>query len=804
MSRNSARKITRQAVFLGIGATITMLIAACSSPRPAISVAITTAPPSSLNVNQTASVAATVANDSVSNGGVNWSCGPAGSCGTFSPAHTASGATATYTAPASATSVTITATSTADTTKTATATTTIKALPISVTISTAPPSSLNVNQTAPVAATLTNDSSNAGVDWSCAPAGSCGTFSPAHTASGASTTYTAPASAASVTITATSTADSTKTATATVSVSPLPISVSISTAPPSSVYVNQTTPVAATVANDSSNAGVDWSCVPVGSCGTFSPAHTASGATSTYAAPPLATSVTITATSTANATKTATAAVTVAPLSVSGLSGTYTFYATGWNLNENESQVAGSIVLDGNGNVTGGEQDRADVNAGVDPHDPITGGTVTDEGNGRASITVTASAWGTETFSVVFVNSKHLLITEFDANANSQGSMDLQTAPTSVPTGGNAFAVLDDGYPLAFGGVITSDGTNITAGEADDNQGTPNIDFNPSVANAIAAPDAAGRGTILLYDQSAGGTIQFAYYVVGPEAFRLVEIDGNAYLVGSMFGQGTTSGNFSAASLNGGFVFEQNGWDYSWWFAAAGQFNANGAGSFTTGQMDVNDGTDAPYLAADISGSTYGVNPDGYGSIALSPTNGSYLANFGVYVVDPAINIADPNSSTGGGGALLLDLDPINSSDQGSGAGAGFAVSQQLSGATFSGNYALNLGDGFATDESTFFYWFDLLGQIVSDGSSNLTGTADFNSASGGTQDASVSVAGTFAADSTHPGRLTAQVTVNGSSTPNNLTMYQASSGLLLQVDTDPGPSDSNTIVAVGVLERQQ
>lgn len=800
MNSNPAGKIQRQAVFLGMAAALTMLMAACSSPRKPISVAISTAPPASLNVNQTASIAATVTNDSSSSGGVDWSCAPAGSCGTFSPAHTASGAATTYTAPASPTSVTITATSTADSTKTTTAAVTIKALAISITISTAPPASLNVNQTASIAATVTNDSSSGGgVDWSCAPAGSCGTFSPAHTASGANTTYTAPASAASVTVTATSTADSTKTATAAVSVTPPPISVTISTAPPSSVYINQTTPVAATVANDLSNAGVDWSCAPAGTCGTFSPAHTASGATSTYTAPASPASVTITATSTADATKTANAAVTVAPLSVSNLSGTYTFYATGFNNSYDPSQIAGSMVLDGNGNVTGGEQDRADLDAGVDADDPITGGTVTDEGNGRASITMTASTWGTETFSVVFVNSKHLLITEFDANANSQGSMDLQTAPTSVPTGGNAFAVNDYWDEFAFGGVITSNGTDITAGEADDNSGTADLDFDPSVTSAITAPDAAGRGTILLHDQSFGGNIEFAYYVVGPEAFRLVEIDGSDYLVGSMFGQG--SGTFSAASLNGSFVFEQIGWTSPEYFGVAGQFTTDGVSAFTGGQMDVNDGYDAPYLAADISGSTYGANSDGYGSIALSATNGSYLANFGVYLVDPAINIADPNSPTGGGGALLTELD---ASGQGSGPGAGFAVPQQLSGATFSGNYVFNLGDGYATDNSTFFYWFDLLGQMNSDGSSNLTGTEDFSSASGGIQDPGVSVAGTFAADGTHPGRFTAQVTRNGSSTPNNVTAYQASSGLLLQVDMDPGPSNSNYIVAIGVVEQQQ
>lgn len=80
------------------------------------------------------------------------------------------------------------------------------------------PASLGVNGTAPITATVTNDSANGGVTWTCAPSGSCGTFAPTSTASGSATTYTAPGAAASVTVTATSVTDTTKSASATISV----------------------------------------------------------------------------------------------------------------------------------------------------------------------------------------------------------------------------------------------------------------------------------------------------------------------------------------------------------------------------------------------------------------------------------------------------------------------------------------------------------------------------------------------------------------------------------------------------------
>ncbi len=189
-----------------------------SGPQP-ILVVLSTPPPSSIVAGGTATVSATVSNDTAAKG-VTWNCAPAGTCGSFSPMSTASGASTTYTAPASSPSggmVTITASSVTDGTKSASATVTIPGL--SVVLSTPPPSSLAAGGTATVTATVSSDTAAKGVTWSCAPAGTCGSFNPTSTASGVSTTYTAPASPPSggkVTITASSVADSTKSASATV------------------------------------------------------------------------------------------------------------------------------------------------------------------------------------------------------------------------------------------------------------------------------------------------------------------------------------------------------------------------------------------------------------------------------------------------------------------------------------------------------------------------------------------------------------------------------------------------------------
>jgi hypothetical protein len=196
---------------------------------PAISVALSS-PPTTLVASATASLTATVTNDSA-NAGVKWTVSCTGSaCGSFNPTSTASGVATTYTAPSAVPSpatVTITATSATDATKSATATITITAPAppaISVTLTPQPPTSLVTGATASLTAVVTNDSK--GVNWTVTCGTSpCGSFNPTGTASGAPTTYTAPTAIPTpntVTVTATSVTDPTKSASATITIGTAP------------------------------------------------------------------------------------------------------------------------------------------------------------------------------------------------------------------------------------------------------------------------------------------------------------------------------------------------------------------------------------------------------------------------------------------------------------------------------------------------------------------------------------------------------------------------------------------------------
>jgi dienelactone hydrolase len=176
--------------------------------------------------------------------------------------------------------------------------------------------------TAQFSATVLNDTSNKGVNWTVTcSVSSCGSVSPISTASGVATTYTAPnppASDLTITLTATSAADSTKSVPAAIKVPAITISV----APTSgTVQVNGTADFTATVNNDDANNSVNWtvSC-SVSSCGSLSSNSTPSGSSTTYTAPatPPASNltVTITSTSAADPTKNASATVTVPSVAV--------------------------------------------------------------------------------------------------------------------------------------------------------------------------------------------------------------------------------------------------------------------------------------------------------------------------------------------------------------------------------------------------------------------------------------------------------------------------------------------------------
>ena len=190
-----------------------------------------------------------------------------------------------------------------------------------ITVKVDPPSSaVPAGGTAQFTATVANDETSKGVAWtiSCTTA-PCGTISPAATASGISSTYTAPASAPAadlgVTVTATSVADTSKSASATVTVPSIVVSVTPTNA---SVQAGSTLPLTAEAQNDPATRGVTWSITPASGAGTLSDVTPSSVTYNAPSAPPTShVTVTITATSMADTSKASSATVMIPTVVVS-------------------------------------------------------------------------------------------------------------------------------------------------------------------------------------------------------------------------------------------------------------------------------------------------------------------------------------------------------------------------------------------------------------------------------------------------------------------------------------------------------
>jgi len=680
---------------------------------------------------------------------------------------------------------------------------------ISVALS-APPASLQTNATATLTAVVSNDSANAGVTWSCAPAGSCGSFNPGSSARNtATTTYTAPSAGGNVTIVATSVTDSTKSAQTTITVTaPAGISVSLTPAPPGSLQISATATLIAVVANDSTNAGVTWSCAPSGSCGSFNPTTSpGSTATTTYTAPaavPAGNAATLIATSVTDPTKSAQATITITTTAPTLGDGTYVFSLggqdqfafTGVNCGAVADvecapyYVAGAFTVTG-GTITGGEQDFIDLSTIAT--DTFTGGSVTQTGDGTGNLLITLSFTRsgvplTETLNGTMVSAVRALITEFDSSATSSGSLDLQQSSITAPSGGYAFFVTGlDGNtsgpaPVNIGGVINVDGSPISGnGSVFDinDAGTASQDQS-FLANAstVSAPDQFGRVVFNLVPSSSSlPLINLVGYVVGPGHIRLVETSDslNGTTGGVALGQGANTGTFSMSSIAGSsFVVSTSGADTSGAFQVLGVLTTNSDGT-VTGTLNANDLVGTGVQAPIPFTGTYTVDPTGRVTLS-SLTGGPFTFTAQMYLS----GLGTASNVSGNGTATVVSMDASDVL-------AGVAYQQTGGGsftaASFIGNYAMN-ATGFDFNSELEF---GAVGPVSADGVSALNGTVDLNfMAPPGTQ-ATVSInPAAFASDPS--GVFTGTITGLDIDNPGNndaFSYYLVDTTKVIAIETD-------------------
>ncbi|MFZ0877983.1 MAG: hypothetical protein WA002_00685, partial [Candidatus Acidiferrales bacterium] len=499
------------------------------------------------------------------------------------------------------------------------------------------------------------------------------------------------------------------------------VSIALNNVPPS-LTTNQTTTLSAVVSNDTTNAGVDWTC-STAPCGTFSPTHTTSGATTSYTAPGTAGTVTVTATATADSSATQSATIQITSGSANaGLSGQYVYFVQGTDVTGSFYTAVGSITADGMGDITTGEQDYED--SSTDSEAASLSGTYSIGSNGQGSMTLNVNDINlpttTETFSFATTSTTHALIIEFDGFGTSSGTLDFQ-APSAFDAtsinGSFAFTLsgLDitdeaegEEFPIAFGGIenVNASSGSVSNGTLDVNDGgdTESVAFEGS----ITGPDPDGRGTI-----TTTAPTTFNYYAVQGEVLRLVEsVSVDLHVTGgTAYGQGTAATNATDTSLTGNYAFYDSATTSTAPLGLVGQFAADGSGNLTTGIADTNDG--GSFDSGSIATSTYSIpsGGGGRGTLMLSTGSTQDVNSLMIYVTDPTLNLLDPNNTSGAGGALILDVD-VNSIGDG-------LIIPQVTG-SFTNGYAVNLQDFSSTAE------VDLVGQATA-GSSSLTGNVDVN-----------------------------------------------------------------------------
>jgi len=539
--------------------------------------------------------------------------------------------------------------------------------------------------------------------------------------------------------------------------------------------LNTTASLTAVVTNDPTNSGVDWSvnCASPGNCGSISPPHTNSGQGTTYT-PPAALSANsqsfnVLAFATADHTKNVTAPLAVSAFG-SVLNGTYILETTGNDTGGFPYQRVGAIVLDGNGNVTGGEQtvNFMDPTSGTmdSVTDTVIGGNYFIAADGRGSLTINtadqnvgvagnctspggAVACGTQVFSLVALSTSQAFVAYQGGNEVSTGTMDLQTS-VAAPTSG--YSLVASGIDVnvftnvGLGGVLNIDSPGGISGNGSEmdfayNDGSGLVtDPYSSVTGTVSAPDSFGATPITLQVSNANtgfaATIQFAAYIVDATHMKIIETDtnpnsgtGSVYGVtaGIAIGQGAGTGTFTTnKAFTGKYAFGVFGDDTSQspaTLSAAGILTA-GSGGGLSGYLDefqYQFGNDL-YIGDRFTGS-YSIDPAGTGRAdTLSTVTGTASLTFN-----------NPNNGTGpelvfyvngtGNPVLVLDADAEpNFAAGGSGTGMAYPVT---SGSSFAGDYAVIVAQNFNSTQE------DSSGQICANGSSVVCPGGSPNTLSG-------------------------------------------------------------------------
>jgi hypothetical protein len=485
-----------------------------------------------------------------------------------------------------------------------------------------------------------------------------------------------------------------------------------------------------------------------------------------YTAPdviPNPASVTITAfiTDTPSISGNAIATITAVTFNNSSLKGNYVFSFSGVDTSGNAFYAIGAITADGNGNITGGEEDLNDVTSGYFTATSTTG-TYSIGSDGRGTLSINNSI-GSFQFAIAMKALNNAVLNEVDNNVvAATGNLEAQSAGIPAPSGNYAFGFNGSGLgcgSFASAGIFALNGGTL-GGVQDLNCGGSIIQSQTLTGSYNTSIDGLGRGTGS-FTGSSSGSSDMIYYVISGNRFRFLCPDTATFFLGSADLQ--TQSSFTGSNFSGQYVINTSantsGAGVSYTLIS---INANG-GNVSTGYYDVNNtGTVGQ---ASLTGS-YSVASNGY-------VNGTWNVNnaglpFAMYLISPTQGyyVDERTSAIGGGNVYAQDASLTTN--------AGWAGSY----ATKQFGYFLSGGvinPGNASGVS---------GQLSADGNGNLAGTLDLNDPAGVSIGATLQSPSNYSVTTTAPGRFTAQITTQVEGT-RTYVGYLVSTGQVLLLETD-------------------
>ena len=500
---------------------------------------------------------------------------------------------------------------------------------------------------------------------------------------------------------------------------------------------------------------------------------TSSGLYTAPASIPSPASVTITAfiSDTPSISGNAIATITPVTFNNSSLKGNYIMSFSGVDSSGNSFYAIGAITADGNGNITGGEEDLNDVTSGYFTASSLNG-SYSIGADGRGTLNINNSI-GNFQFAIAMKALDNAVLNEIDNTVvAATGNLEAQlTTPAAAPSGNYAFGFTGSGLgcgSFASAGVFALSGGNV-GGVQDLNCGG-NIVVGQGLTGSYGGVDGLGRGTGS-FTGSSSGSSNMIYYVISGNRFRFLCPDPATFFLGSADLQ--TQSSFSPVNFSGQYVINTSANTSAGVSYTLISINANG-GNVSTGYYDVNDtGTVGQ---ASLTGA-YNVGSNGYVSGNWS-VNGVALP-YGIYLISPTQGYyVDERSNAIGGGNIYAQDAALTTNA----AWAGSYATKQFGYFVTGGVIGSQNASGVS-------------GQISADGNGNLAGTLDVNDPTGVVTGATLQ--GTYSVGSTAPGRLTASITNQAEQGSRNYVGYVVSSGQVLLLETD------SNLVSAGDAIRQ-